>query len=162
MNKQTIFNRIMSQLEANIQVAQQAVKIAKDTATHKDCLGSSKYETMGTEASYLAKGQGERVLELQRAFAYFKPLAYVQSQAESTRIIQLTSLVVLEDEDGKQQHFLLAAYAGGLKINFDKQHVTVITPQAPLGRALMGKEVGDVVEIKATNKTTEYEVVNVL
>jgi len=30
-----------------------------------------------------------------------------------------------------------------------------------LGRALVGKEVGDVVEIKAANKTTEYEVVGI-
>lgn len=162
MNKQTIFNLIISQLEANIEVAQQAVEIAKDTATHKDCLGSSKYETMGTEASYLAKGQGERVLELQRALAYFKPLAYAQSQAESSSIIQLTSLMVLEGEDDKQQHFLLAADAGGLKVSFDKQHVTVITPLAPLGRVLMGKEVGDIVEINAAGKVTAYEVMSLV
>ncbi|MDQ6983869.1 MAG: GreA/GreB family elongation factor [Ghiorsea sp.] len=157
MNKQTIFNLIISQLEANIQVAQQAVEIAKDTATHKDCLGSSKYETMGTEASYLAKGQGERLLELQRASAYFKQVIPSPQQT-----IALSSLITLEDESGQTQYFWLDSDAGGLKVQYEKNTITIITPQAPLGRALISKEVGDVVEIKAANKTTEYEVVNVL
>ena len=156
MNKQDILNLIINQLEADIQIAQQAVDVARDTATHKDCLGSSKYETMGTEASYLAKGQGERLLELQRALAYFKQL-----KAESSKSIQLTSLIVLEDEGGKQQNLLLAADAGGLKVSHDDQIITVITPQAPLGRALLGKQVGDDVELNIAGKLSCYEVVNI-
>jgi len=157
MNKQNILNLIIVQLEADIQVAQQAVDVARDTATHKDCLGSSKYETMGTEASYLAKGQGERLLELQRAAAYFKQ---VIPTAQPT--IALSSLITLEDESGQTQYFWLDNDAGGLKVQHEKNSITIITPQAPLGRALIGKEVGDVVEIKAANKTSEYEVVGVL
>ena len=156
MNKQDIINLFITQLEANISVAQQAVDVARDTATHKDCLGSSKYETMGTEASYLAKGQGERLLELQRALAYFKQL-----KPESSKSIQLTSLVALEDENGKSQSLLMAADAGGLKVSYDKQIVTVITPQSPLGKSLMNKTVGDAIELKFTGKTRCFEVIDV-
>ncbi len=157
MNKQNILNQIINQLEADIQVAQQAVDVARDTATHKDCLGSSKYETMGTEASYLAKGQGERLLELQRAAAYFK-----QVTPSPQPTIVLSSLITLEAESGQTQYFWLDNDAGGLKVKHGDQNITLITPQAPLGRALMGKEVDDVVEIKTGTKTTEYEVVGVL
>ncbi|MDQ7003788.1 MAG: GreA/GreB family elongation factor [Ghiorsea sp.] len=157
MNKQNILSQIINQLEADIQIAQQAVDVARDTATHKDCLGSSKYETMGTEASYLAKGQGERLLELHHALAYFKQVQLTPSSQAS-----LSSLVSIKNETGKQQSFWLAADAGGLKIVHEEQNITVITPQAPLGRALLGKKVGDVVEIKAANKSTEYEVVGIL
>ena len=156
MNKQALFDSVIAQLESDIQVAEQAVEVAIDTATHKDCLGSSKYETMGTEASYLAKGQGERLLELQRALAYFKQL-----KPETSKSIQLTSWVVLEDESGKQQSLLLAADAGGLKVSYDKQTVTVITPQAPLGKSLMSKTVGDAIELKFTGKTRCFEVIDV-
>ncbi len=156
MNKQDIINLFITQLAANISVAKQAVKVSRDTATHKDCLGSSKYETMGTEASYLAKGQGERLLELQRALAYFKQL-----KPESSKNIQLTSLVALEDENGKSQSLLMAADAGGLKVSYDKRIVTVITPQAPMGKRLMGKTVGDAIELKFTGKTRCFEVIDV-
>ena len=157
MNKQSIITQIIQQLESDIQVAEQAVEVAIDTATHKDCLGSSKYETMGTEASYLAKGQSERLLELQRALAHFKQL-----KPESPKSIQLTSLVVLEDEGGKQQSLLLASDAGGLKVSHNKQMTTVITPQAPLGKALIGKQAGDDIELTIAGKITCYEVVSVI
>ncbi len=156
MNKQDIINLIIIQLEANISVAQQAVDVARDTATHKDCLGSSKYETMGTEASYLAKGQGERLLELQRALAYFKQLT-----PQTSTKAELVSLINLEDEQGQNQTLLLAGDAGGLKVKYDDNIITVITPQAPLGKSLMGKAVGDAVELKITGKTRCFEVVDV-
>jgi len=155
-DKQALFDSVIAQLASDIQIVEQAVEVAIDTATHKDCLGSSKYETMGTEASYLAKGQGERLLELQRALAYFKQL-----KPESSKSIQLTSWVVLEDENGKSQSLLMAADAGGLKVSYDKQIVTVITPQAPLGKSLMGKTVGDTIELKFTGKTRCLEVIDV-
>ncbi|MDQ6956968.1 MAG: GreA/GreB family elongation factor [Mariprofundaceae bacterium] len=157
MNKQDIIDLIITQLKADIQITQQAVLLARDTATHKDCLGSSKYETMGTEASYLAKGQGERLLELQRALTYFKEV-----NIEPKDSIQPISFIRLQDEQGKAQLYLLASDAGGLKLSHCKQNITVITHQSPLGKALMGKQAGDNVELKITNKTVCYEIISVV
>jgi len=155
INKAEVLSLIIAKLEADIQVTEQAVEVAHDTATHKDCLGSSKYETMGTEASYLAQGQGVRLLELERALAYFKQL-----QPVAATKIQLPSLVVIEDECGKQQTMLLAADAGGLKVSMQQQVICVITHQSPLGRALLGKEVGDPIELRIAGKSMCYEVID--
>ncbi|MDQ6995510.1 MAG: transcription elongation factor GreAB, partial [Mariprofundaceae bacterium] len=73
-DKQSILELIIQKLEEDISISSQAVAIARDTATHQDCVGSSKYETMGLEASYLAQGQGVRLLALERSRAYFKQL----------------------------------------------------------------------------------------
>jgi len=78
--------------------------VARDTATHADCLCSSKYETMGLEASYLAQGQGIRLLEVERALQYFKGLALVPS----TGVVGLSSLLVLQDDEGNTQRLWLA------------------------------------------------------
>jgi len=131
--------------------------MARDTATHKDCLGSSKYETMGTEASYLAKGQGERLLELRRTLAYFKQISVC-----STAYIQPTSLITLHDELGKKTTYILAAYAGGLKILYKHQYITLITPQSPLGKALIGKQTGDEIEIKHASIVRCYAIIGVV
>jgi len=157
MNKQTILKAIIDKLEADIIVAEQAVTVARDTATHKDCLGSSKYETMGTEASYLAKGQGERLLELQRALAYFKQLKPSQSTT-----IQLSSLVTLEDDKGVQQLLWLAADAGGLKISYNNQTITVITLKSPLGKILLGKVEADTFELTVAGTILCYEIISIV
>jgi len=156
INKTNVLTLIVAQLEADIKVSKQAVKVARDTATHKDCLGSSKYETMGTEASYLAKGQGERLLELQRALAYFQ-----QVSVKTVNVIQPLSLICLEDENSKFQTLMLAADAGGLKVLHDEVFITVITPLSPLGRALLGKEEGDVIDLNIAGKNHSYEVLSV-
>jgi len=156
MDKAHVLHLIIHKLEADIAVTQQAVNVAKDTATHKDCLGSSKYETMGTEASYLAKGQGERLLELQCALAYFQ-----QASAETVGVIQSLSLICLEDEKSKTQTLMLAADAGGLKVLHEGELITVITPQSPLGRALLGKEEGDIIALNIAGKSNSYEVLTV-
>lgn len=156
MNKQNVVALIIAQLKTDIAVSAQAVEVARDTATHKDCLGSSKYETMGTEASYLAKGQGERLLELERALAWFK-----QTKAQPSTKAELTSMITLEDEDGQQKSLLLAADAGGLKVEFENQIITVITPHSPLGKALLGKTEGDDFEIIVSGKMISYEVISI-
>jgi len=157
MNKQEVINLIIIQLEANISVAQQAVDVARDTATHADCLGSSKYETMGLEASYLAQGQGTRLLEVERSLEYFENL----TMADQATLVGLSSLVALNDEQGNHQLLWLAAEAGGLKVQWGETEVTVITPRSPLGRALMGKVAGDEIAVHITGRTRHYELLAV-
>lgn len=157
INKQQVLSLIIQQLEVDISVSERAVEVARDTATHKDCLGSSKYETMGTEASYLAQGQGVRLLELERAFAYFK-----QIKPQVCSLAELTALVTLEDDEGQQMVFLLAADAGGLKVEYNNNtSITIITPQAPLGKKLIGKHEGDSFELNIAGTLIAYEITNI-
>ncbi|MDQ6969949.1 MAG: transcription elongation factor GreAB [Mariprofundus sp.] len=154
-DKNKILACIIAQLEADLLMLEQAVKLARDTATHADCLGSSKYETMGLEASYLAQGQGMRLLEVERSLAYFKALSLVETDG----VVVLSALVELENEQGQQQLLWLAAEAGGLKLRCGESIVTVITPKAPLGTALMGKLAQDDFEISIAGIKHSYEVI---
>lgn len=156
MDKQKILTLIIAQLSADLDVCEQAVSIARDTAVHADCLGSSKYETMGLEASYLAQGQGKRLLEVERALAYFEQL----SLPAPSPVIGLSSLVVLADEHHEQRYLWLAADAGGLKIDYADTPITIITVKSPLGSALVGKASGDEFEICIAGKTRAYTVVS--
>jgi hypothetical protein len=154
IDKQKILALIIDQLRADLLISEQAVKIARDTATHADCLGSSKYETMGLEASYLAQGQGTRLLDIKRSLIYFKQLTL----NEPVAVIGLSSLIVLDDERGDQQLLWLAADAGGLKVQHAEQIITVITAKSPLGKAMIGKAVGDDFEISIAGKQRYYEI----
>jgi len=103
--KELILKAIIAQLQADLLVLEQAVALARDTATHADCLGASKYETMGLEASYLAQGQGVRLLEVERSLAYFTALRArhaieitgkgLEPLIETDVVIGLSSLLLL-------------------------------------------------------------------
>jgi len=154
VDKGEILSLIIHQLRADLSVCEQAVKAARDTATHADALGSSKYETTGLEASYLAQGQGLRLLEVERSLAYFSQLKL----PETTGIIGLSSLIALRDDQGIEQLLWLAGDAGGLKIECADQTITVITPKSPLGVALVGMAAGDDFEVSIAGVERYYEV----
>jgi len=157
IDKHEILSLMINQLRADLSVCEQAVKIARDTANHADAQGSSRYETMGLEASYLAQGQGLRLLEVERSLAYFMQLKL----PASTGSIGLSSLIVLRDEQGDEQLLWLAADAGGMKIQYADTTITVITPKSPLGAALIGKAAGDELDISIAGVERYYEVCTV-
>jgi len=157
IDKAAVAALIVEQLERDLAVLEQAVSIARDTATHADCLGSSKYETMGLEASYLAQGQGTRLLEVERALAYFRRLGSLeQADASQSEMVALNALVLVEDEDGNARLFWLAAEAGGLKVEYHGLSVTVITARSPLGCALIGKQTGGECTLNAGGRERSY------
>lgn len=156
-DKHDILTHMIDQLQTDLLMLEQAVALARDTATHADCLGSSKYETMGLEASYLAQGQGMRLLQVERSLAYFKTIRLT----EPAKRVALSSLLQLEDEHGEQMFLWLAAEAGGLKVQCGDYLVTVITPKAPLGTALMGKVAQDDFEISIAGVKRSYEIIAV-
>lgn len=55
----------------------------------------------------------------------------------------------------------VAPQGGGLVTRVDGQPVQVVTPQSPLGEALLGKKVGDVVKVDVRGATREYRVLSV-
>ncbi|MDQ6965490.1 MAG: GreA/GreB family elongation factor [Mariprofundaceae bacterium] len=154
IDKQHILNLMIEQLRADLKVCEDAVSIARDTATHSDALGSSRYETMGVEASYLAQGQGVRLLEVERSLAWFLQVKLT----EPGGIIRLSSLVSLLDEQGDTQLLWLAADAGGMKIEEGCNTITVITPKSPLGRAMLGKQQGDSFETRIADRSRCFEI----
>ncbi|MDQ6998881.1 MAG: GreA/GreB family elongation factor [Mariprofundus sp.] len=156
-DKQSFLQCIIEQLASDLLMLEQAVALARDTATHADCLGSSKYETMGLEASYLAQGQGTRLIEVEHSLSYFKQIIV---NACTTEVV-LSSMLLLADEQDHQQLLWIAAEAGGLKVQCGEIEITVITPRSPLGRALMRKSAGDEVVVHIAGRTRHYEVVDV-
>jgi len=159
MNKQSLLEHILAALESAYTVAADAAKQAHDTATHEENVAENKYDTLGLEASYLAQGQAQRVSECEADLAVFKNLdAKVFSE---TMPIALGALVKLRDEENVEQLLFLGPSAGGLKLTFYQDVITLITPSAPLGKLLVGRFVDDEIEISLGNKKQCYEISSV-
>ena len=159
MNKSLLLKHILEELEALHQGAMNAAMQAYNTATHEENVAENKYDTLGLEAAYLAQGQSQRVAECEADLAEYKKLSATVFTAQTP--IEIGALVLLKDELGQSQSLFIGPAAGGVKLSFQQNAITIITLSAPLGVALRGHLVGDEIEMKIGGKEKCYEVMAV-
>lgn len=159
MNKQALLRLIVAQLKEGRDALVRAANAAHEEATHEESTAENKYDTRGLEASYLAEAQSRRVAEVEKTIHLFesmKPRTFGESDA-----ISIGAVVALLDEREQSQWFFLASRAGGHKVEMEGKTLSILNPQSPLGRQLMGSYLGDWVELRIRNKVTEFEIVSV-
>ena len=86
----------------------------------------------------------------------FRPRPY-----DASKGIQLGALVCLVDSDDRQQQLFLGPDGGSMKLVSGAQLVQVISSEAPLGRAMLGKCEGDEVWIQVASIRQQFEVLRV-
>lgn len=158
MNKKTVVERIVAQLESELEVIRRSAAAAREAATHEESRAEDSHDTRGLEASYLAGAQAGRAEELQRLVTAYKFMPFREFREGDA--IAPGALVEL-DLDGRKSWYFLAAEGGGFSVTVGTSKVLVITPQAPLGEALLGHRAGDGVEVEVQRALREYEIVSV-
>ena len=160
MNKAHLLQSILEQLRADLAQAEQAALSAYETATHEENIAENKYDTLGLEASYLATGQARRTEEIRLCLSAWQKRQLRPYDPEQG--IQLGALVWLADAKGAEQCVLLVSEGAGLKLQWNAQHVLLISPRAPLGQALIGCIEGDAVDIQVGTLKQCYQVLRVV
>ena len=105
-----------------------------------------------TTQGYLAHGIHERLRELDDMVAALDAVSTAPRAA-----VRAGALVTLEEVDGDPQHILVLPGAQGDRLG----SVVVISPRAPLARALAGAEAGDVRTLRRQGQDVDLEVVEV-
>ncbi|NQZ80920.1 MAG: GreA/GreB family elongation factor [Colwellia sp.] len=155
MNKEKLITDILAYLNHELSATLAAAQNAHLAATDDQSVAETQYDTLAIEAGYLAEGQARRVQEIQQAVTKFKSLDSDKNDIDEP--VKLGSLVQLENDKKDQHWFFIAPAAGGYKCKFDGQKYTVITPQSPMGKALIGKYQDDDIElIIGTNKICDF------
>ena len=75
--------------------------------------------------------------------------------------LRVGALVCLVDSDGKQQRLFLGPDGGSMSLVSGGQLLQVISSDAPLGRALLGKCEGDEVSMQVASIRQQFEVLRV-
>jgi len=105
----------------------------------------------------LALGHGQRssaTREALDALETFRPAALRRGEA-----IGLGAIVEVEDGDSGRTLFLAPVGAGEELTGPDGDGLfQVVTPASPFGRAVLGKRVGDVVEVPIRGEPTEWTI----
>ncbi len=155
MNKQKIISAICEKLELDLKVLQDAARATYDAATNEESKPENEYDTRALEASYLAGAQAKRVGEIEELLFVFKNIEI--KNFKSTEAISSTALIEVEFE-GKRSWVFLMSKGGGIQLTIESQPIQIITPNAPLGEALLGLKIGDIAVVESAKKILEYEV----
>ena len=158
MNKRALVQKILALLQDEIASYAKAAKAAHAEATHEQNKAENKYDTRGLEAAYLAGAQSRQAAEVQTAMEAFEKLTLKTFQPADP--IELTALVEVEAR-GERSLFFIGPAKGGLEVPQRGQEVLVLTPQAPLGRQLLGRKTGDRFKWGAGTGAVEYKIVSV-
>jgi transcription elongation GreA/GreB family factor len=159
MDKQFMVEQLLSRIRASVDVA----KREQDAAALEAREGASADEKradsrVALEFSSIAQAQGRRAgaaLDELSVLEAFRPAPLSATRPHVT----LGAIVEVEDGDEGRTIFLAPAGAGmELTMPDGDGFVTVVTPSSPLGKAVIGREVGDTVEVAVKGEARAWTV----
>jgi len=159
MDKLLVLEEILKALALAAQQARNAAHQAHETATHAENVAENRYDTLGLEAAYLAHGQSLRVIECEVDIDAFQALNHDPWPADQP--IHIGALVCLIDDQKNQRWLFLGPRAGGLKLQVGGQEIVLITPSAPLGKALLGCLLNAEITLSINDQQQHHEIVGI-
>jgi hypothetical protein len=159
MLKRALIRKLEEALGEEIGALKRVAHAAREAATHEEARPENDKDTRAVEAAYLAGAQADRVRDLERVANAlgFLPLREIGPGEP----ISLSALIEV-DVEGERLRFFLAPQGGGMKVELEGAEIQVVTPQSPVGQALLGKSEGDVVEVRTQRGVREYEILSVV
>lgn len=145
VSKQAILDLIIGALEAELETLTRAAKESFAAATDPDSKAENKYDTRTLEASYVARGQAQRVEEVQQSLHSFRALVGRLMASEGK--IAVGSLIKVATPGGEACYFM-GPSAGGTEVQHEGTEVMVITPSSPLGQKLVDQASGARIELR--------------
>lgn len=158
LNKAALIRKIVASLDAELALFAASARAAHEEATHEQSRAENKYDTRGLEASYLARGQSRQAAETMQARAEYESLTpRIFGPGDG---IDLCAVVELEGPHGTAIYFI-GPRAGGTEIVHQKKTLLVMTPQSPLGSALLGRKQGERLVIEIGGSANAYRIARV-
>jgi len=158
MNKQELIDQLVRQLEASARAAlssrDDAAAEARDGATPDEKREDAR---AAHQLASLGRAQQDRA---KQALADVDRLAQFRPGPIAARI-GLGAIVEVEDPDsGEGRTFFLAPVGAGITLTGPggDGHLSVVTPVSPIGRAVLGKQSGDVVDITVDGDVREWSI----
>jgi len=140
VNKTAILEAIVDALRAEFDTLQSTSQKTRAAGNDAESKAEGKYDTRSTEDNYLADGLARQAHTAAQAAAAYEKFAIPAFGPETP--IDLGALVQLALPD-ETRWFFLGPAGGGIEVICDVNPITVLTPESPLGRQLMGLKTGD-------------------
>ena len=160
MDKRDLLDQLVDQIRRTAEGAAAAVAEAAGEARAAIDPTDRQTDSGGAvELARMARGQDRR---RQRALAELALLEGFHPRPLSERaVVTVGALVEIEDEEnGEGRTFFLAPAGAGATLlgPGGDGHLTVVTPSSPMGRAILGRQEGDVIEVTVAGDEREWAV----
>ena len=160
MNKSDLVDQLARQLESSARAAlsarDAAAAEARDGATpdekREDARAAHQLASLGKAQQRRAQSA---LADVDRLLQW-KPAALPANAA-----ISVGTIVEIEDVDsGEGRTFFLAPVGAGITLTGPggDGHLSVVTPSSPLGKAVLGRRTGDVVDITVEGELREWQI----
>jgi len=147
LDKDALLRQVMAQVEEGLRRLGSGYAVAKQATLDSPHVMKSKREVTGIESSYLANALAGTIQEREfclRTLGRFRMPKAPQRAA-------LGCLVGIGPADGPVERlYFILPVCGGMEIPVvpGARMVRVVTPETPVAKALMGRSVGDEVELR--------------
>ena len=149
LDKKQLHQALVAALESSLETVMTAQRLTAEGVTHEDARAEGLKDMRATEASYIARGQAQRAEALSADVARVRAMAIRNfSEDDPVALGALVTISEGEDEGGGEQRLFIAPAGGGERLEVAGEAVFVITPQSPMGRALVGARTSDAVEVR--------------
>jgi len=156
VTKAALREELLAKLRADLETLERAHRAVVEGATHPEAKPENDKDTRATEASYLARGQAARIDDLRTGVALVGSLSVGDGPLRRVVLGALVTVLVTTDDDDVTETLFVAPAGGGTKLAGGG--VRVVTPEAPLGRGLLGKEADDEFDLVVGAKTRSLRV----
>ncbi len=158
MNKSLLVEQVIAHLNEKIKGATEAADVAHLAAIDDQSVAETQYDTLAIESAYLAEGQTRRIAQYK---AELELMSNPKLLKDARGQVSLGSWVSLEQENGELRYVYLAPAGAGLELTIDNEIVNVITPNAPIGLAMLGLIEGDEFNLMVNQNTQTYYVLKI-
>ena len=165
--KKQILAAFIQKFEDEIASTSLSAKAAHEAATHEESKAEDSHDTRGIEASYLAGAQNARVAELKQVVLEYKSLlAGSEKPIEAVAVGALVKIQPLLSEDdpkpkGSALNAIVALRGGGTTVEIDGVIYSVLTPNSPVGEAVLGALPSEEFGVESKGGNRFYRVVSV-
>jgi len=125
------------------------IEAIAEARSHGDLSENAEYDAAKERQGFIES----RIAEIESKLADARVIE-TAGRTSDTVVFGATVLVIEQQSQSKKQYTLVGQDEADMKFN-------KISVQSPVGRALIGKRVGDFVEVKTPVKLVEYEVVEI-
>jgi transcription elongation GreA/GreB family factor len=156
MIKDFIKTELISLLDKELKELEEIANSVKEQALDSEMEQEDKWDTRRIEASYLAGAQAKRVEEVKRDLNLIKNLEMIASN----EVVSVSNLVEVDQDGTKLQYFMSPTFSNHT-VEIEGEKYNCLSIHSPLGKELIGYELGDIVELEAPSGIQEYEILSI-
>ena len=151
IDKKELLSCLILLIKDDIEKQRRSYESARNASIDAPGRMQSRYDTIGVESAWVADGLAKALNEKEM---FINRLANFRLDEVGDKV-SLGSIIGISTEGTSLlEYYFMLPVAGGYKLQVGDKTIITLTPITPLGKTLIGKQVGDEIDIKFPKERT--------